>query len=118
MPPLLTILNANRFEDGAYNTALMTSIITSSPTATYIATLGAGWYLPSIYELQLLYNNRYYVEKGLRAVGQTLISSAYEYWSSTEVNQYQAWYFDLSIFYRQETAYKTSEHPVRGVKAF
>ena len=37
-----TLVNANRTEDGAYNTTLMTG----SPAATYIESLGAGWYLP------------------------------------------------------------------------
>jgi hypothetical protein len=69
------LVGANRSEDGAFNTTLMTS----SPAATYIATLGAGWYLPSIDELYLLNHHRYYANKGLRLGGYTLISSTRVY---------------------------------------
>jgi len=75
------LVNATRSEDGGFNTALMTN----SPAANYITSLGAGWYLPSIDELTLLYNNRYNVQKALRAGGYTLLSyTVYGYWSSTE----------------------------------
>ena len=43
-------VNANRSEDGAYNTSLMTN----SPAASYVTGLGAGWYVPSIDELILI----------------------------------------------------------------
>jgi len=66
-----TLVNANRTEDGAYNTNLMIG----SPAKTYITSLGAGWYLPSIDELGLLYYNRYRVQKGLRVGANTLLSS-------------------------------------------
>ena len=108
-----TLVNANRTEDGAYNTNLMTG----SPAATYIATLGAGWYLPSIDELGLLYYNRYNATKGLRAGNHTLLS-VNEYWSSTENDATSAWRFsfwtaDVSVGYKTPTG-----HRVRGVRAF
>jgi hypothetical protein len=111
-----TLVNANRTEDGAYNTALMTG----SPAAAYIAGLGAGWYLPSIDELLLLYYNRYSAQKGLRAGGGTLLTldvlDAF-YWSSTEVDAANAnWLFlargDVN------SAPKTTRYTVRGVRAF
>jgi hypothetical protein len=75
-------VNANRTEDGAYNTALMVN----SPAKDYVQTLGVGWYIPSIDELQLLYLNRHHVQKTLRAGGYTLIGDLYnnpsEYFSS------------------------------------
>ena len=108
-----TLVNANRTEDGAYNTALMTD----SPAATYIAGLGTGWYLPSIDELGLLYYNRYNAQKGLRAGGNTLLSNTTYYWSSTEYNATFA-----SVFtFTQGSAYndgKTYTGTVRGVRAF
>ncbi len=107
-----TLVNANRTEDGAYNTALMTS----SPAATYVATLGAGWYVPSIDELALLFNNRYSAQKGLRAGGNTLLSDAY-YWSSyekTSSDVYTLYFRDGSINY----ANKLNPYNIRGIKAF
>ncbi len=106
-----TLVNANRTEDGAFNTALMTG----SPAATYIAGLGAGWYLPSIDELGLLYYNRYSAQKGLRAGNHTLLSNNAFYWSSTERIATDAYYSNGSAGHNTD---KTLTHLVRGVRAF
>ena len=108
-----TLVNANRTEDGTYNTNLMTG----SPAQTYIATLGAGWYLPSIDELGLLYYNRYSAQKGLLAGGNTLLSNQAIYWSSNEYNVAQAYLFYFGG-YINFNAYKTDPNTVRGVRAF
>ncbi len=108
-----TLVNANLTEDGAYNTVLMTG----SPAATYIASLGAGWYLPSIDELGLLYYNRYSTQKGLRAGGNTLLSSLAYYWSSTEYNASSGFYFNFSSGYAYYDP-KAATYTVRGVRAF
>ena len=108
-----TLVNANRTEDGAYNTTLMTG----SPAATYITSLGAGWYLPSIDELGLLYYNRYSAQKGLRAGSHTLLSNTAYYWSSTEYLVTDAWTFG---FYTGDAGayYKLNTYSVRAVQAF
>lgn len=108
-----TLVNANRSEDGAFNTALMTG----SPAATYIATLGVGWYLPSIDELNILYNNRYYANKGLRLGGYTLISRTALYWSSTEYtsNSAYALFSFVGSFGQQD---KSDANNIRGIRAF
>jgi hypothetical protein len=108
-----TLVGANRTEDGAFNTALMTG----SPAATYIATLGAGWYLPSIDELGLLYYNRYSAQKGLRAGGNTLLSNAADYWSSTEYYTIDAYNFNFFNGFANFNN-KIVTFTVRGVKAF
>lgn len=109
------LVNANRTEDGFYNTNLMTD----SPAATYIASLGAGWYLPSIDELGLLYYNRYSAQKGLRTSGNTLLSNTITatYWSSTEYFASGSYHFTFHSGYIT-SGYKTDTHSVRGVKAF
>ncbi|CAN1563074.1 hypothetical protein MCEGE10_02751 [Flavobacteriaceae bacterium] len=108
-----TLVNANRNEDGAYNTTLMTG----SPAKNYIATLGSGWYLPSIDELGLLYYNRYSVQKGLRAGGNTLLSNTYVYWSSTEYDSSNAYYFGFDVGGGNNYS-KLATAIVRGVRAF
>jgi hypothetical protein len=112
------LVNANRTEDGVYNTALMSG----SPAATYITTLGAGWYLPSIDELHKLDNNRYYAQKGLRAGGHTLLGSQFSqaYWSSTEHSASYAYYLDFTNLYFGDYNYvnKTNTFAVRGIRAF
>ena len=108
-----TLVNANRTEDGAYNTTLMTG----SPAATYITSLGAGWYLPSIDELGLLYYNRYSAQKGLRAGSHTLLSNTAYYWSSTELDAtdaYYYWFANCDVYNNGKTGTRT----VRGVRAF
>ena len=91
--------------------------MTNSPAATYIAGLGAGWYLPSIDELGLLYYNRYSVQKALRAGGSTLLSNTAYYWSSTEFDAAIAYNF---LFYNgyADLNIKPSTVTVRGVRAF
>ena len=110
-----TLVNANRTEDGAYNTNLMTG----SPAATYIASLGAGWYLPSVDELALLFYNRYSAQKGLRTGGNTLLSNIAYYWSSNEYNATSAYAFNFNLGYASN-ANKTGAGTsiVRGVRAF
>jgi hypothetical protein len=112
-------VNANRTEDGAYNTNLMTG----SPAKTYIASLGAGWYLPSIDELGLLYHNRYSAQKGLRAGGNTLLQSTGNvvppcYWSSSESYANFAWSFNFDFGGANLTSDKNDTNYVRAVRAF
>ena len=108
-----TLTNANRTEDGAFNTPLMTS----SAAATYIATLGAGWYLPSIDELGLLYYNRYSAQKALRAGAFTLLSNTANYWSSTEYFTSSAFTFAFNVS-NAGIIDKFNSFLVRGVRAF
>jgi hypothetical protein len=108
-----TLTNANRTEDGAYNTNLMTG----SPAKNYITSLGAGWYLPSIDELVKLYNNRFYAQKGLRAGGNTLLKGFY--WSSTEsFNPDYADNFSFSEGIVYSTLKSLANSKARGVKSF
>ena len=111
-----TLVNANRTEDGAYNTALMTG----SPAATYIATLGAGWYLPSLDELGLLFYNRYSAQKGLRLGGNTLLqwnSLSAWYWSSSEYDASYAFRYSFLEGIADQNI-KTTACYVRAVRAF
>ena len=105
--------NANRTEDGEYNTGLMTN----SPAKTWVTGLGADWYLPSIDELSLLWHNRFHVNKTARAIGSTLLSNSAYYWSSTESNASIAFFFDFYYGYAYNGS-KTSTYYVRAVRAF
>lgn len=116
-----SLVNADRTEDGTYNTGLMTN----SPAATYAANLGAGWYLPAIDELLLLYNNLVIVNKALRAGGFILLANTdAKYWSSTELafdpnfNAWIAYSLNLGTGERVVLFEKTNSYRVRGVRAF
>jgi len=107
------LVNANRTWDGAFNTTLMTS----SAAATYIATLGGGWYLPSIDELSLLWQSRFTTNKALNTGSFTLLSTTANYWSSTEDVASDAFFFYFANGYANATN-KTITYSVRGVRAF
>ncbi|MBT6030298.1 MAG: DUF1566 domain-containing protein, partial [Crocinitomicaceae bacterium] len=108
-----TTTGADRTEDGAYNTTQMTS----SAAATYVTSLGPGWYLPSIDELSLLYYNRFSTNKALRAGAYTLLSKIAFYWSSTESNTISAYYFNFGQGYASVKP-KGDTFSVRAVRAF
>jgi hypothetical protein len=105
--------NANRSWDGAYNTALMNN----SPAADYITGLGAGWYLPSIDELSLLWQARFHVNKAMASGGFTLLSNTANYWSSTENAANGAWFFQFT-YASAAYSFKTTILNVRAVRAF
>jgi hypothetical protein len=100
---------------------------TNSAAALCLNSTNGGqsdWYLPSIDELERLYNNRLEVNATLRGMsGVTELkriglsgNSAY-YWSSTESGSDYAWYFS---FYSGTASniYKSYTFYVRAVRAF
>ncbi len=112
----VTLVNANRTDDGFYNTNLMTD----SPAKTYINSLGAGWYLPSIDELFLLSSLRYNADKALRQGGYTVLSNTIGnniYWSSTEsdLNTASSFVFNNGGI---GTYNKTNLRITRAIRAF
>lgn len=110
-----TFVNANRTDDGDYNTALMVN----SPAATYVNGFGSEWYLPSIDELTLLYLNRFTTNRALRTNGSTILSftTSTVYWSSTELNTSNAMYFH---FHQCSSASngKSTTYSVRAIRKF
>lgn len=77
----------------------------------------SDWYLPSIQELNMLWNNYYTVTRALSQIsGATQLSNSV-YWSSSENNNLSAWYF---YFNRGNASYnnKNTTYCVRAVRAF
>jgi hypothetical protein len=95
--------------------------MTGSPAATYVNGLTDGgftdWYLPSIDELSILWHNRFHANKALNAGGFTLLSSVFNYWSSTEYNAANALYFSCSNG-SSNLGNKPNNYFVRAVRAF
>lgn len=85
------------------------------PAFAWCADLGEGWYLPVIEELQKIYRVKHVVNKQLKCQGRAKLSAWY--WSSTEVNEFCAWYVAMrnGDTYR---SYKRSYPYVRAVSAF
>jgi hypothetical protein len=111
---IATLVNADRSWDGAYNTSLMTG----SPAASYISSLGPNWYLPSIDELLLLHHSRFEINKALFTNSQTLLSLSLYYYSSTEYSASEAFGFDFMTGYSTNISKIIQNYGVRGIKSF
>ncbi len=85
-----SLVNANRQEDGRYNLTVMTN----SPAKNYVLSIGSEWYVPSIDELFLLYQNRFLLQPYLRT-GITIIGQGI-YFSSTEYDKNNAYVFNTA----------------------
>ncbi len=108
------LVNADRTEDGIYNMNLMSD----SPAKNWVTTnFDVNWYLPSIDELSLLWHNRFYANKALRAGGFTLLAYNAYYWSSTEYIATHAFYFNFAYGYSGYNN-KPGTCSVRSVRAF
>lgn len=93
-----SLTGADRTWDGVYN---MSKIFAgNSPAKTYIMGLGAGWYWPSLDELNLLWQNRFMVNQGIESAGYTPMSvgtlATDSYWASTEYASNLAWYMSFN----------------------
>lgn len=114
------LINADRTEDGSYNTNLMVNSLIS-PAANYVDGLTNGgfndWYLPSIDELNLLFNHRFHVQKTLRNGGGTLLTKTETYWSSTETTSTTAYGFEFGTGFQLNNG-KDTKYLVRAIRAF
>ncbi|HBS87447.1 MAG: hypothetical protein A2W91_00725 [Bacteroidetes bacterium GWF2_38_335] len=110
----ISLVNANRTDDGAYNT----NLLTNSPAKIWVESLGAGWYLPSIDELSLLWHNRFLVNKSLREGSYTLLPAKSVYWTSTEDLLESAFRFDVAGGHGAYSSQKTDVFSVRAVRMF
>ena len=78
----------------------------------------SDWYLPSVQELNMLWNNNYTVARSLSQIpGASELSQAY-YWSSTEYGNSDAWSFNFYDGSAYANASKYGTNYVRAVRAF
>ncbi len=118
--------NAESTWDGATNT---TTIVSVQGVGTYAAQLcddytGGGqsdWYLPAVWEFQILFNNAFVISKILENDGDSTTNGLQfkngRYWSSNEVGFSTAYNFIVSIN-KVEAAMKFSQYKVRAIRAF
>jgi len=77
----------------------------------------SDWYLPSIQELNMLWNNYYTVTRALSQIsGATQLSNSV-YWSSSEYHSSAAWAFNFG-YGATYGYYKVDTYCVRAVRAF
>jgi len=94
---------AQNASDGLKNSKAITqqSGHTNSAASLCLNSTNSGqndWFLPSIEELKLLWNNRVKVNESLSAIsGASILPATANYWSSTEYVANNAWYLFYSI---------------------
>jgi hypothetical protein len=77
----------------------------------------SDWYLPSIHELNMLWNNYYTVARSLSQIsGATKLQPDY-YWCSTEIDSFNGGGFNFSIGYF-DSSDKFGTYYVRAIRAF
>jgi hypothetical protein len=95
---------------------------TSSASALCLNSTTGGqsdWYLPSIDELSLLWHSRFNVNKSLSAIGgATVLPYSDIYWSSTELDGSDAWFFNFGVGHAFNAFSKSNTGYVRAVRAF
>ncbi|HAL64954.1 MAG TPA: hypothetical protein DCP10_05245 [Bacteroidales bacterium] len=126
---LTTLIGTTNDWDGANNTlAIIGQSGHTSSAAKFCddytnADYGTGtysdWYLPSVAELNHVWNNFYEVQKALINDGNSSTTplARAAYWSSSELNASNAWAFHFYYGYTY-TNYKSSTYYVRAVRAF
>jgi len=115
---------AQSFYDGASNTA---AIVAQDATSGYAATLcnsysGGGqtdWYLPASWELNLLYNSAFLINKILENDGNTSTNGLGHliYWSSTETANTTVWLYNF-FYGNASNLNKINTYRVRAVRVF
>jgi hypothetical protein len=118
-----TFSGAQNLWDGLGNSNLIVGQAghTNSAAARCLNSTNGGqsdWYLPSIQEFLILYNNSYTVNRSLIQIfGATIISQNAKYWSSTESAYVNAWYFEIGELFPKAVT-KSAIASVRAVRAF
>jgi hypothetical protein len=113
-------ITAQSFSDGLTNTNAIIAQTGAPATTAYAAGAarlhnGGGftdWYLPSSWELNILYNSAAIVNKILGSVNG--FANSY-YWSSTEEDNQSAWYFFFLGGFAS-TSFKNLQYYVRAVR--
>jgi hypothetical protein len=78
----------------------------------------SDWYLPSVDELSLLWQNRFDVNRKLSSIPGAVELLDLLYWSSREYDDFRAWLFDFNLG-NSDTEGKSSVVPVvRAVRSF
>jgi hypothetical protein len=94
---------------------------TSSAAALCLNLTSGGkndWYLPSIQELNKLWNNYLEVSKTLSQTSGATLLNDQNYWSSVEVSDDTAWYFSFSNGLAFDGLSKYNTYYVRAIRKF
>lgn len=84
-------------EDGAADLEIVKQISnweSQYPAFKWCVDLGEGWYLPSIYEMDKIHENRHLINPVLK---DKIVNINYWYWTSTEYNRLCAWRIPMPV---------------------
>ena len=111
------MVGANSENDGKSNTEIVmrTSDNAEYPAFKWCREQGKEWYLPSRDELQAICSVKDQVNKTLTKYSHKEIIG--QYWSSTEGDEFCAWYVHMLCGYNYNTN-KYYSYSVRAVSAF
>lgn len=90
---------------------------TKYPAFAWCADQGKGWYLPSLNELKVIYRVKDKVDRTLAKMIRYKIQNA-GYWSSTEDDEFCAWYVDMNLGNTYNLDKSLTYGYVRAVSAF
>lgn len=91
----------------------------SNGASTPAGVLAGQWWLPSLGELYLIYQNFHKINYALSLItGATPLSGSSAYWSSTEYSATSAWLLDFRIGYQRNGTKASARYRVRPVSAF
>ena len=114
--PLPTqLLNASSFYDGKTNTeTIYAQYGAGNYAASYATNLVSGgrtdWYLPSVWELSMIFNSSAQISRSMIQAGLTSpFTAPNTYWSSTEAGAFTAYNFDFSAGVSSTSAKSNSE---------
>lgn len=120
----INVTNCESTWNGMQNTNSIISagaLITDAGGVCNASTSGgqSDWYLPSITELNLLYNNLFNVNRTLSSIGGATEIVIYngQYWSSTEFGASSAYNMNFSNFTCTDTP-KIAANIIRGVRSY
>jgi hypothetical protein len=113
-----TEAGANSRSDGKANTDLIMSRSDSENFKPFVwcRKKGKDWYLPAMEELMIICNNKSTINPTLAIYGGTKLSDPW-HWSSTEYNEFCAWYVNMFDGSTNDIS-KFVNNYVRAVSAF
>ena len=115
-----TTTYADSESDGKANTDKLMSRSDSQYflAAKWCRDKGASWYLPALNELEAIYNNKDKINNSLTQIGVTTLKDGLHwYWSSTEEDEFCAWFVGMGGGYTLSNT-KLGSYYVRAVSAF
>ena len=124
--PDLTVPNCNSSWDGAANTRAFIAAGGKSKfaiglCATYSSGGYSDWYMPSIDEFNLLFNQRFIINKQLALDGDPNTNGIVQryYWSSTQQTASHARYFNAGAGFADDGSKNNLPNPhVRAIRSF